>query len=78
MSILLDENTSVIVQGMTGREGSLRTAFMKDYGTQVVAGVTPGRSGQEVHGLPVYDTVLEAIDDSQDMAESLLEGLGGK
>jgi len=61
MSILLDENTRVIVQGMTGREGSLRTAFMKDYGTKVVAGVTPGRSGQEVHGLPVYDTVLEAI-----------------
>ena len=61
MSILLDENTRVIVQGMTGREGSLRTAFMKGYGTQVVAGVTPGRGGEEVHGLPVYNTVLEAI-----------------
>ncbi len=61
MSILLDENTRVIVQGMTGREGSLRTAFMKDYGTKVVAGVTPGRGGDVVHGLPVYNTVLEAI-----------------
>ncbi|MBE9543585.1 MAG: succinate--CoA ligase subunit alpha, partial [Proteobacteria bacterium] len=61
MSILLDKNTRVIVQGMTGREGSLRTAFMKDYGTKVVAGVTPGKSGQEIHGLPIYDTVQEAI-----------------
>lgn len=62
MSILLDENTTVIVQGITGREGSLRTKFMKDYGTKVVAGVTPGRGGQEVHGIPVYDTVKEAVD----------------
>ena len=61
MPILIDENTRVIVQGMTGREGSLRTAFMKGYGTKVVAGVTPGRGGEEVHGLPVYNTVLEAI-----------------
>ena len=61
MSILLDENTRVIVQGMTGREGSLRTAFMKGYGTKVVAGVTPGRGGEEVHGIPVFDTVQEAI-----------------
>ena len=41
MSIILDENTTVVIQGMTGREGSLRTKFMKDYGTKVVAGVTP-------------------------------------
>ncbi len=61
MSILLDENTRVIVQGMTGREGSLRTAFMKGYGTKVVAGVTPGRGGEEVQGIPVFDTVQEAI-----------------
>lgn len=61
MSILLDKDTKVIIQGMTGREGSLRTAFMKGYGTQVVAGVTPGRGGQEVHGIPVYDTVKDAI-----------------
>lgn len=62
MSILLDRETRVIVQGMTGREGSLRTAFMKGYGTRVVAGVTPGRGGQEVHGIPVYDTVKDAVD----------------
>lgn len=62
MSILLDKNTKVIVQGITGREGSLRTAFMKGYGTQVVAGVTPGRGGQEVHGVPVFDTVKAAIE----------------
>jgi succinyl-CoA synthetase alpha subunit len=61
MSILLDENTKVIVQGITGREGSLRTAYMKDYGTQVVAGVTPGRAGETIHGIPVYDTVKEVI-----------------
>ncbi len=61
MSIILDENTTVVVQGMTGREGSLRTRFMKDYGTKVVAGVTPGKGGSEVHGIPVYDTVEQAI-----------------
>lgn len=61
MSILLDENTRVIVQGMTGREGSLRTEFMKGYGTKVVAGVTPGRGGQEHLGIPVFDTVKEAV-----------------
>ena len=61
MSILLDKNTRVIVQGITGREGSLRTEFMKGYGTQVVAGVRPGRGGLEVHGIPVFDTVRAAI-----------------
>jgi len=61
MSILLDKDTRVIVQGMTGREGSLRTAFMKGYGTKVIAGVTPGRGGEEVIGIPVYNTIKEAI-----------------
>ena len=61
MSILLDKDTKVLVQGITGREGSLRTAFMKGYGTNVVAGVTPGRGGEEVLGIPVYDTVREAV-----------------
>lgn len=61
MSIIIDENTTVVVQGMTGREGSLRTKYMQDYGTKVVAGVTPGKGGMEVHGIPVYDTVKEAI-----------------
>jgi len=61
MAIILDENTTVVVQGMTGREGSLRTKYMQDYGTKVVAGVTPGKGGTEVHGIPVYNTVKEAI-----------------
>ncbi|MFH2091767.1 MAG: succinate--CoA ligase subunit alpha [Pseudomonadota bacterium] len=61
MSILLDENTKVIVQGLTGREGTLRSEFMKKYGTRVVAGVTPGRGGGQVHGIPVFDTIKEAI-----------------
>ena len=61
MAIILDENTTVVVQGMTGREGSLRTKYMQDYGTKVVAGVTPGKGGMEVHGIPVYNTVKEAI-----------------
>jgi succinyl-CoA synthetase alpha subunit len=61
MAIILDENTRVVVQGITGREGSLRTKYMQDYGTRVVAGVTPGKGGSEVHGIPVYNTVKEAI-----------------
>ncbi len=61
MSILIDENTRVIVQGITGREGSLRSKYMKDYGTKVVAGTSPGRGGDEVDGIPVYNTVKEAV-----------------
>lgn len=60
MAILLDEKTTMLVQGITGREGSARTRFMRDYGTRVVAGVTPGRGGAEVWRVPVYDTVEEA------------------
>ncbi len=60
MSILVDEKTRVIIQGITGREGSTRAKLMKEYGTNVVGGVTPGRGGQEVHGIPVFDTVKEA------------------
>ena len=61
LAILLDEKTSVLVQGITGREGSARTVFMKEYGTRLVAGVTLGRGGGEVAGIPVYDTVEQAI-----------------
>jgi len=61
MAILVDENTSVLIQGITGREGSARTIFMRGYGTKVVAGVTPGRGGSEVGGVPVYDTIEEAV-----------------
>jgi succinyl-CoA synthetase alpha subunit len=61
MSILIDEKTRVIVQGITGREGSLRSKYMKDYGTSVVAGTSPGQGGQHVEGIPVYNTVKEAL-----------------
>ncbi|MFC2029947.1 CoA-binding protein [Chloroflexota bacterium] len=60
MSILIDEKTHVVVQGATGREAILRIDLMKSYGTQVVAGVTPGKGGQVVDGVPIYNTVLEA------------------
>lgn len=60
MSILVDEKSRVCVQGITGREGMVRTHLMKDYGTHVVAGVTPGKAGSEVHGVPVYDSMEEA------------------
>ena len=59
MAILIDETSRVIVQGITGREGMARTKLMKDYGTKVVAGVTPGKAGQEVHGVPVFDSVKD-------------------
>jgi len=61
MAILADENTTVLVQGITGREGSARAKYMLDYGTKLLCGVTPGRGGREVHGLPVYDNVGEAV-----------------
>ncbi len=61
MAILIDENTTVLIQGITGREGSARTRFMLEYGTKVVAGVTPGRGGEEVWGVEVYDSVDEAV-----------------
>ncbi len=60
MAILIDKSKRVIVQGITGREGQARARLMKEYGTQIVGGVTPGKGGQEVEGLPVYDTVEEA------------------
>jgi succinyl-CoA synthetase alpha subunit len=61
MTILVDKDTRVIVQGITGKEGSFHTKLMLEYGTKIVAGVTPGKGGQEVHGVPVYDTVEEAV-----------------
>ncbi|RME81657.1 MAG: succinate--CoA ligase subunit alpha [Caldilineae bacterium] len=62
MSILVDKNTRLLVQGITGREGEFHTRQMIEYGTNVVAGVTPGRGGQEVAGVPVFDTVAEAVE----------------
>ena len=60
MAILVNEHSRVIIQGITGREGMVRAQLMKDYGTKVVAGVTPGRAGQDVYGVPVYDSVVQA------------------
>jgi len=62
MAILIDENTKVLIQGITGREGSARARFMLDYGTKVLGGVTPGRGGGQVWGVRVYDTVREAVE----------------
>jgi succinyl-CoA synthetase alpha subunit len=61
VSILVDRNTRLLVQGITGREGSFHTTQMVEYGTNVVAGVTPGGKGKEVAGVPVFDTVAEAV-----------------
>jgi len=62
MSILIDENTRVVVQGITGSEGTFHTQKMQEYGTKVVAGVTPGKGGQVHLGVPVYNTVAEAVE----------------
>lgn len=61
MSILVDRSTRLLVQGITGREGEFHTRQMLDYGTNVVAGVTPGKGGMEVAGVPVFNTVKEAV-----------------
>ncbi|MDH4211619.1 MAG: succinate--CoA ligase subunit alpha [candidate division WOR-3 bacterium] len=61
MSIFVDKNTRLLVQGITGRDGSFHTMQMVKYGTNVVAGVTPGRGGQKVEGVPVFNSVAEAV-----------------
>jgi len=62
MGILVDETTRVVVQGITGKEGSFHARGCKEYGTKVVAGVTPGKGGQEQEGVPVFDSVKDAVD----------------
>src|SRR3954452_4776207 len=62
MSILVDKNTRLLVQGITGREGAYHTRQMLDYGTNVVAGVTPGRGGDKAEGVPVFNTVKDAVE----------------
>ena len=62
MSILVDENTRLCTSGITGREGTFHSLRNRDYGTQVVAGVTPGKGGQDVEGIPVFNTFREAVD----------------
>ena len=61
MSVLINKDTRVIVQGITGRDGSFHAAKMKEYGTNVVGGTTPGKGGQQVDGIPVFNTVREAV-----------------
>jgi succinyl-CoA synthetase alpha subunit len=62
VAILIDENTKVVVQGLTGHEGRFHAGRNRAYGTHVVAGVTPGKGGQQVDGVPVFDTVREAVE----------------
>ena len=61
MSILVGADTRLVVQGLTGKEGTFHTLRNRAYGTNVVAGVTPGKAGQDVEGIPVFDTVAEAV-----------------
>ena len=61
MAIFVDENTKVIVQGLTGGQGKYHGLRNRDYGTQIVGGVTPGKGGQDVEGIPVFDSVAEAV-----------------
>lgn len=72
MSIIVDQNTKALIQGITGREASEKLPDMLEYGTDVVAGVTPGKQGQEVEGVPVYDTVGEALSQHPDINTSLI------
>jgi succinyl-CoA synthetase alpha subunit len=64
VAIIVDNDTRLVVQGLTGREGSFHGVRNRDYGTQVVAGVTPGKGGQDVQGIPIYDTVAEAVEEA--------------
>lgn len=72
MAVLVDKGTRLLVQGITGREGSFHTKLMIEYGTKVVAGVTPGKGGLEVHGVPVYDTVAEAVKEHPEINASII------
>jgi succinyl-CoA synthetase alpha subunit len=71
MSILVDENTRVVVQGITGNEGMFHTRQMVEYGTKVVAGMTPGKGGQKIDGIPVFNTVMEAVKETKANASAI-------
>jgi succinyl-CoA synthetase alpha subunit len=64
MAIIVDNDTKLVVQGATGREGSFHTLRNRAYGTDVVAGVTPGKGGQDLEGIPIFDTVAEAVEEA--------------
>jgi succinyl-CoA synthetase alpha subunit len=64
VAILIDESTRVVVHGLTGKEGSFHALRNRDYGTKVVAGMTPGKGGEEVDGIPVFDTAVQAVQET--------------
>ena len=64
MSILIDENTKVVVQGLTGREGQFHALRNRDYGTKIVAGTRPGKGGENVEGIPIFDDVEKAVSET--------------
>ncbi|MBX7218394.1 MAG: succinate--CoA ligase subunit alpha [Blastocatellia bacterium] len=72
MGILINEQTRVVIQGITGREGAFVTGEMLKYGTKILAGVTPGKGGDEVHGMPVFDTLKQALTAFPDINTSLI------
>ena len=63
MSIIVDKDTKLVISGLTGREGTFHGMRNRDYGTDLVAGVTPGKGGQDVEGVPVFDSIKEAVDE---------------
>ncbi len=77
MAILIDENTRVLVQGITGRQGQYHTQKMLEYGVKVTAGVSPGKGGQKIHDVPVYDTVEQACNSHEIDASMVLIPPGG-
>ncbi|MEM4718015.1 MAG: succinate--CoA ligase subunit alpha [Desulfurococcaceae archaeon] len=72
MGILVDKNTRIIVQGITGKEGSFHTKLMLEYGSKIVAGTSPGKRGSYVHGVPVYNSIYEAIREQGDIDASII------
>ena len=64
MAIVVDDDTRLVVQGLTGREGRFHGLRNRNYGTNLVGGVTPGKGGQDVEGVPVFDTVAEAVEEA--------------
>ena len=72
MSVLIDKNTKLLVQGITGAQGKLHTLGCRDYGTNVVAGVTPGKGGNDLEGIPIYNTVREAVKETGANASMIL------
>lgn len=72
MAILIDQNSNVIVQGATGSQGALHTKYMMEYGVKVVGGISPGKGGDAVHGVPIYNTILEAMETNRVDATMIL------